>query len=166
MANNAKTGTDVTNKGVVPSTKEAKALAPKQNVGADTGKGTTTITDQVVAKIAGLSIREIPGVYALGGSAARALGMLRDKVGAEENLKQGIGVEIGQTQTALDVNMIVEYPYPVHEVANKVREAIFAGVQGLVGLEVTEVNIKVADVHVPSDDEDEQDEQPEKKELK
>lgn len=151
----------------VPSTKEAKELAPTTNVGADEGKGTTTIADKVVAKVAGLAIREIPGVYNLGNSAARAIGSLRSTIGADDNLKQGISVEIGQTQTALDLTLIVEYPYPVHEVASKVREAIFANVEGLVGLEVTEVNIKVADVHVPSDDNEDQDaEKDSSKELK
>lgn len=149
----------------VPSAETAKELAPKTNVGVDEGKGTTTIADQVVAKVAGLAIREIPGVYDIGNSAARALGSLRSSVGASENLKQGISVEIGQTQTALDLTLIVEYPYPVHEVANKVRDAIFSSVEGLVGLEVKEVNIKVADVHVDTDDDDEEAEK-EAKELK
>ena len=118
-----------------------------------------------MAKVAGLAIKEIPGVYDLGNSAARALGALRSKVGASESITQGISVEIGQTQTALDVVLIVEYPYPVHEVADKVREAIFSSVEGLVGLEVTEVNIKVTDVHVPDSDE-EKEEDKESKDLK
>lgn len=154
-------------KSIVPSADQTKELIPETNVAEDQGRGTTTIADQVVAKVAGLAIREIPGVYDLGGGAARVLGSLRSKIGAEDNLKQGINVEIGQTQTALDLTLIVEYPYPVHEVADKVREAIFNGVEGLVGLEVTEVNIKVTDIHVPSDDEDsDENEDQEKKELK
>ena len=61
----------------------------------------------------------------------------------------------------------MEYPYPVHEVADKVREAIFSAVEGLVGLEVTEVNIKVTDVHVPGNEDDETDEDgKDKKDLK
>lgn len=150
---------------VVPTAEEAKELVPANNVAEDQGQGLTTVADQVVAKVAGLAIKEIPGVYDLGNSAARALGALRSKVGASESITQGISVEIGQTQTALDVVLIVEYPYPVHEVADKVREAIFSAIEGLVGLEVTEVNIKVTDVHVPDDDNNEEDEK-DKKDLK
>ncbi|WP_215523610.1 Asp23/Gls24 family envelope stress response protein [Varibaculum prostatecancerukia] len=150
---------------VVPTAEEAKELIPANNVAEDQGQGLTTVADQVVAKVAGLAIKEIPGVYDLGNSAARALGALRSKVGASESITQGISVEIGQTQTALDVVLIVEYPYPVHEVADKVREAIFSSVEGLVGLEVTEVNIKVTDVHVPDSDE-EKEEEKESKDLK
>lgn len=152
---------------VVPTTEEAKELIPANNVAEDQGQGLTTVADQVVAKVAGLAIKEIPGVYDLGNSAARALGALRSKVGASESITQGISVEIGQTQTALDVVLIVEYPHPVHQVADKVREAIFSAVEGLVGLEVTEVNIKVTDVHVPGNEDDEADEDgKDKKDLK
>ena len=152
---------------VVPTAEEAKELIPANNVAEDQGQGLTTVADQVVAKVAGLAIKEIPGVYDLGNSAARALGALRSKVGASESITQGISVEIGQTQTALDVVLIVEYPYPVHEVADKVREAIFSAIEGLVGLEVTEVNIKVTDVHVPDDDDNEDDQaEKDKKDLK
>ena len=162
MANSQK---DKKNPTVVPTTEEAKELIPANNIAEDQGQGLTTVADQVVAKVAGLAIKEIPGVYDLGNSAARALGALRSKVGASESITQGISVEIGQTQTALDVVLIVEYPYPVHEVADKVREAIFSSVEGLVGLEVTEVNIKVTDVHVPDSDE-EKEEEKESKDLK
>ncbi|PKY72296.1 Asp23/Gls24 family envelope stress response protein [Winkia neuii] len=130
----------------------------QSNIGKDNGNGTTTIADQVVAKIAGLSIREIPGVYDIGGSFSRALGSVRDKMGASENVKQGINVEVGQTQAAVDLTLVAEYPYPLHEVADKVRSKIIEGVEGLVGLEVTEVNIDIADVHIPSIDDDDDDE--------
>ena len=104
-----------------------------------------------------LTVTWIPGVYVLGIPASRARGAVLSKVEASESITQGISVEIGQTQTALDVVLIVEYPYPVHEVADKVRDAIFSAIEGLVGLEVTEVNIKVTDVHVPGSDEEDAD---------
>ena len=75
---------------VVPTAEEAKELIPANNVAEDQGQGLTTVADQVVAKVAGLAIKEIPGVYDLGNSAARALGALRSKVGASESITQGI----------------------------------------------------------------------------
>lgn len=149
----------------VPTPKEAKELVPNKNVGEDSGKGQTSISDQVVAKIAGLAVREIPGVYALGGSAARALGTIRSSVGMDDNIKQGVSVEVGQTQAAIDLTAIIEYPYPIHEVCDKIRESVLNSVEGLVGLEVTEVNIKVVDVHVESEDDDD-DKKEEEKEVR
>ncbi len=66
------------------------------------GRGTTAVADNVVAKIAGIAVRDIPGVFALGGGAAHALGSLRDVVG-QKDLTQGVSVEVGQTQVAVDV---------------------------------------------------------------
>lgn len=120
-------------------------------VKADDGRGSTTIADGVVAKIAGIATQGIPGVYALGGGAARALGSIREAVG-QRDLTQGVNVEVGQTQVAVDVTLVVEYPHPLQKVADDVRDAIYGAVEDLVGMEVTEVNVTVNDVHIPSDD--------------
>lgn len=64
--------------------------ATAQLAGPD-GRDATTVADGVVAKIAGIAIQEIEGVYALGGGAARALGTLREKVG-QKDLTQGVSV--------------------------------------------------------------------------
>ena len=125
---------------------------PTQPAGKD-GRGATTVVDGVVAKIAGIAIQEIDGVHALGGGAARALGTLREKVG-QKDLTQGVSVEVGQTQVAVDVTLVVEYPHPLQQVADNARDAVYSAVEDLVGMEVTEVNITITDIHVPSDDED------------
>ncbi|MDO5049664.1 MAG: Asp23/Gls24 family envelope stress response protein [Actinomycetaceae bacterium] len=136
-----------------PSTEKSLEKKPVHNVGEDRGRGQTTIYDAVVAKIAGLAIDEIPGVYSLGGAVSRAMGSVREAVGASKDITQGVEVEVGELQAAVDVKLIVEYPYPVHEVAEQVRDAVFAAIEGLVGLEVTEVNIEVTDVHFITDEE-------------
>jgi uncharacterized alkaline shock family protein YloU len=113
--------------------------------------GTTTIADGVVAKVAGIAAREIPGVFALGGGGARAFGAIRDVINATD-LAQGVKVEVGETQAAADITIVVEYPAPIQEVANNVRAAVAGAITRLVGLEVVEVNVEVNDVHVPGDD--------------
>ena len=126
---------------------------PETNVGIDQGRGVTTIQDSVVAKIAGLAIEGIPGVYSLGGTVSRALGSVREAVGASKDITQGVSVEVGEVEAAVDIKLIVEYPYPVHEVADQVRDSVFEAVEGLVGLDVKEVNIDVTDVHFVSEKE-------------
>ena len=107
----------------------------------------------VVGRIASgkLDLREVAGVYALGGGGARAFGAIRDVINATD-LAQGVKVEVGETQAAADITIVVEYPAPVHEVAANVRAAVTAAITTLVGLEVVEVNVEVNDVHLPSDD--------------
>ena len=136
-------------------TAAAPAYELSSAVGHD-GRGRTTVADGVVAKIAGIAIQEIDGVHALGGGAARALGNLREKVG-QKDLTQGVNVEVGQTQVAVDVTLVVEYPHPLQQVADNARDAVYSAVEDLVGMEVTEVNITITDIHVPSDGEDSDD---------
>lgn len=113
--------------------------------------GRTTIADGVVAKIAGIAAREIPGVFALGSGGARALGVIRDAINATD-LTQGVRVEVGETQAAVDLTIVVEYPAPIQDVAESVRAAVAGAITRLVGLEVVEVNVDVNDVHLPGDD--------------
>lgn len=119
--------------------------------------GKTTIGDGVVAKIAGIAAREVPGVYALGGGAARALGAIRDALN-NTDLSQGVSVEVGETQVAVDLTIVAEYPMSLQKIADDVRSAVYSAMEKLVGMEVTEVNVTVNDVHVPSDDRDDSDE--------
>jgi uncharacterized alkaline shock family protein YloU len=113
--------------------------------------GTTVVADGVVAKVAGIAAREVPGVFALGGGTARALGALRDVIGTTD-LGQGVRVEVGETQVAADVTIVVEYPAPMHTVAEQVRAAVARTIEQLVGMEVAEVNVAINDVHIPGDD--------------
>ena len=119
--------------------------------GVATGK--TVIVDPVVAKIAGIAARDVPGVYALGGGTARAIGAIRDAIG-NTDLAQGVKVEVGETQVAADVTIVVEYPTPLHQVAADVRAAVADAIERLIGLEVAEINVTVSDVHIPGDDDD------------
>jgi uncharacterized alkaline shock family protein YloU len=116
-----------------------------------TSAGATVIVDSVIAKVAGIAAREVPGVFALGGGAARALGAIRDAMN-NTDLTQGISVEVGETQVAVEITIVVEYPLPLQVVANDVRAAIYRAITDLVGMEVTEVKVTITDVHIPSQD--------------
>ena len=117
-------------------------------------QGTTTIAEDVVQKIAGLAAREVSGVYALGGGAARALGALRERIpGGSQSTGQGVSVEVGEKQAAVDLDLVTEYGVPIADVARSVRRNVITSVEGMTGLQVTEVNISVNDIHLPSDDE-------------
>ncbi|MBX7449250.1 Asp23/Gls24 family envelope stress response protein [Mycolicibacterium sp. 3033] len=120
-----------------------------------TERGKTTIADTVVAKIAGLAAREVTGVHALGGSATRAVGALRDRIpGASVNHAQGVSVEVGEKQAAVDVDIVAEYGVSIHDLAAGIRRNVIAALERMTGLEVVEVNIAVHDVYLAEDDSD------------
>ncbi len=135
------------------SSRVDRAPSAPRPVGDGATAGRTTIADGVVAKVAGIAARDVSGVYALGGGGARALGAIRDAVNATD-LTQGVKVEVGETQVAADITIVVEYPAPIQDVAENVRSAVTGAITRLVGLQVVEVNVEVNDVHLPSDDTD------------
>ncbi|MEV4192060.1 Asp23/Gls24 family envelope stress response protein [Streptomyces toxytricini] len=122
-------------------------------------RGRTSVADGVVEKIAGLAAREVVGVHAMGSGMARTLGAVRDRVpgGAKQSATRGVKAEVGEVQTALDLEIVVDYGVAIPDVAGAVRENVIAAVERMTGLEVVEVNIAVSDVKLP----DEPDEEPE-----
>ncbi|PZF60247.1 Asp23/Gls24 family envelope stress response protein [Curtobacterium sp. MCBD17_034] len=125
------------------------------STGTGTVGGKTDIDNAVVAKIAGIAAREVPGVFALGGGAARAIGAIRG-LANNTDLSQGISVQVGETQVAADVVIVAEYPTDLQAVADGVRTAVAGAIEDYVGLQVTEVNVKVTDVHIPTADDEQQ----------
>ncbi|MBV7699724.1 Asp23/Gls24 family envelope stress response protein [Streptomyces sp. TRM70350] len=123
--------------------------------GAPGSRGRTTIADDVVAKIAGMAAREVPGIHALGGGLARTMGAVRERVpGRRASVTSGVKVEVGERQSAVDLNVVVEYGVAIPDLAADVRENVISAVERMTGLEVVEVNIAVDDVHLPDEEEE------------
>ncbi|PXY36143.1 Asp23/Gls24 family envelope stress response protein [Prauserella flavalba] len=133
------------------ATVDRKAVGPGTSL-LVTDQGMTTIATTVVRRIAGMAAREVSGVHELGGGAARALGALRERVpGASASAGQGVSVEVGEKQAAIDLRVVVDYGVPIPAVARAIRANAIAAVEDMTGLEVVEVNIAVEDVHLPED---------------
>jgi uncharacterized alkaline shock family protein YloU len=117
-------------------------------------QGKTAIADTVVAKIAAMAAREVSGVYQLGGGAARALGALRERIPGSggPNVAQGVAVEVGETQAAVDIDVVVEYGVRITDLAAGVRRNVKTSLERMTGLEVVEVNVAINDIHLPSDE--------------
>jgi uncharacterized alkaline shock family protein YloU len=119
-------------------------------------RGQTSIADPVVTKVAGVAAREVPGVYALGGGAARAISSMTARVGLGDDHSQGVSVEVGETEAAVDLTLVIEYGESIPQVSSAIRENVIKRIEGITGLSVTEVNITVNDMHFPGDDEDQE----------
>lgn len=117
--------------------------------------GKTVIDDGVVAKLTGIAIREVAGVYDLGGGAARMAGAIRGVVG-NTDLAQGVSVEVGEHEVAADISVVAEYPVALQDLSDRVRAAAAKAITELVGMQVAEINVTINDVHVPSDDKNEE----------
>jgi uncharacterized alkaline shock family protein YloU len=118
----------------------------------ESGHGRTSISDAVVTKVAGIAAREVSGVYSLGGGAARAFGSLTSRVGIGDERTQGVSVEVGETEAAVDLVVIIEYGESIPRVSQAIRENVIRRIEGITGLNVTEVNISVNDLWFPGDE--------------
>jgi len=126
-----------------------------------TERGTTTIQDGVVSKVAGIAAQEVEGVRMGSGGASQAVGNIMSAVpgvgsGSES---RGVSVEVGEVETAVDLNLIVEYGRTIHQIAEAVRTNVIRRVENLIGLRVTEVNITVNDIFFPQQEQQQQQEQ-------
>lgn len=123
----------------------------------DPDRGQTIIADVVVSKIAGLAARQVPGVYDLGQGAARMMGAIRERIpGTGADVQQGVAVEVGETEAAVDIVIVAEYGVAIHQLANAIRQSIIKAVESMTGLSVTEVNIHVVDIHLPETEDDDE----------
>jgi uncharacterized alkaline shock family protein YloU len=122
-----------------------------------TERGSTTIQDSVVSKVAGIAAQEVDGVR-MGGGASQAVGSIMSAVPgvSSGSQSQGVSVEVGEVEAAVDLSMTVEYGRSIHQIAEAVRNNVIRRVENLVGLRVTEVNIAVTDVFFPQQEQQEQ----------
>lgn len=115
----------------------------------DDTQGRTVIAETAVAKVVGVAVRGVAGVHALGSGASRSIGAIREVVGATD-LTQGVRVEVGESQVAVDIVLVADYGYPLQTLANTIRRAVYGAVEDLVGRNVIEVNIEITDVFIPT----------------
>jgi uncharacterized alkaline shock family protein YloU len=114
--------------------------------------GITTVSNAVVAQVAGIAAQEVERVQMGGGATAAVGGFLQSVTGSSSgNYARGVSVEVGDEEAAIDLTMVVEYGYSVPQLTEAARRNVINRVESLTGLRVTEVNITVNDVQIPDE---------------
>jgi len=86
----------------------------RNNASLAASRGTTTIANEVVEKIAGIAARDVPGVYDLGGDTVRLLSSVREKLHlGDESKAQGIAVKLNGKKAELSITIVLEYGFVV-----------------------------------------------------
>ena len=114
-----------------------------------TERGTTTIQDGVVSKVAGIAAQEVEGVRMGSGGTSQAVGSIMSAVpgvGGGASQSRGVSVEVGEVEAAVELTITVEYGRSIPQIAEAVRTNVIRRVESLVGLRVTEVTITVSDI--------------------
>ena len=152
---------------IIPQTTEEREAAaaklaaeietPKTLDALHTEHGDTSIADTVVAKIAGMAAREVPGVFSMGNAARRAISGLTNRVSGgtgQASVSNGVSVQKGESQATVDLSVVVEYGASIVTVSDQIRENVIRAVEFGTGLEVVSVDVNVTDVHLPDEDDE------------
>ena len=110
----------------------------------DASLGEVKIADEVVAIIAALAATEVDGVASMAGNITNeVIGKLGIK-----NLSKGVKVDVLEGVVTVSLALNLKYDYSIMEVTKKVQENVKNAVENMTGLEVADVNIKVAGVEM------------------
>ena len=104
--------------------------------------GLVVIAEEVVAKIAGMAALEVEGVAAMSGN--NTTDMIGKLSGA--SLARGVRVEVEDGVTTIDLILVLTYDYSIPKVSKEVQEKVKAAIENMTGLEVSDVNVKIAGV--------------------
>ena len=109
----------------------------------DAVKGELTYEDKVSQKIIGLSLEKVDGLLAVDGG---FFSNLTDKIINTDHVGNGVNVEVGKEQVAVDLNVVVEYQKNVPDLYKHIKEVVVSQVSKITDLEVVEVNVNVVDI--------------------
>ncbi len=109
--------------------------------------GAVMIADEVVAIIAGLAATEIEGVASMAGNATREL---VSKLGVK-SLSKGVKVDVLEGVVTVSLALTLKYGYNIKSITAKVQDKVKTAIENMTGLEVADVNIRVAGVQIPEE---------------
>jgi len=129
------------------------STTPVRTSGSSGVGGVTKIADSVVARIAGLAAREVPGVHDMTSTGlGQAFGGLTGRVTGQDQMDRGVAVQVGEVECIVDLNLVVDYQASIPQVAEAIRRNVSGRIEAMTGLNTKEVNINVADLYFPDQD--------------
>jgi uncharacterized alkaline shock family protein YloU len=139
---------------VTPAAASAEAI-PVARGSLAIGDGQISVAEGVVQKIADRACRETPGVHSLGTGPGRTFGALRERVPGSSgpNVAPGVGAEVGTTEAAIDLDIVIDYGVSIAELDRSIQRNVKQSVELMTGLRVLEVNVAVDDVYLPGTNE-------------
>lgn len=111
----------------------------------ENGIGAVRIADEVVSIIAGMAATEVEGIAGMSGGLVGGIAEILGK----KNLAKGVKVEVGETEAAVDLYIIVKFGVRIPDVALTVQEKVKNAIESMTGLSVVEVNVHVQGVGFP-----------------
>ena len=110
----------------------------------DNSMGEVQIADEVVAIIAALAATEVDGVASMAGNITNELvSRLGMKI-----LSKGVKVDVLEGVVTVSLALNLKYNYSIMDVTAKVQDRVKTAIENMTGLEVADINIRVAGVEM------------------
>lgn len=107
----------------------------------ESDRGVTTVGESVISTLASRAADKVEGVY-LGGKPSGTNGL----VGRVRGSSQGLSVEVGRTEVAMDLTVGIDYGRSIAETIERLRRGITDEVESATGLRVRELNTTISDI--------------------
>jgi len=112
--------------------------------------GKNTISDEVVAQLVEIAAKEVQGIHSIAKQGiGEQIAGLTQRLSGKWQSEQGIVVEVGEREVAIDLRIIADYGVRVPDLAVALRRNIIDRIESLLGLIVKEVNIQVSGLFFP-----------------
>jgi len=108
-----------------------------------TTRGTLTFEDKVIQKIVGYAIANVTGLLNVSGG---FLTNIKNKIVSNDNVSDGINVEVGQEQVAVDLKIVVDFDANAHDIYKQMQTVIAKELVKTTGLTLIELNVTVVDI--------------------
>lgn len=110
--------------------------------------GTITITEDVIANIAGLAAIENYGIV---GMASRSATDGLWQILGRDNVRKGVQVSMVDDRIVVDLYVMIQYGVSINAVAENAIHNIAYRIQDTTGVGVSSVNVHVEGIHVQAD---------------
>lgn len=109
----------------------------------DKDGNTVQISEDVIASIAAMSMKDIKGVYAVGSGVKNGI---MEKLGWED-LAKGVTVEVLEDGVIVDVVITVNFDKKIMDVSKEIQDKIQTTIKDMTDMDVIAVNVRVAGVN-------------------
>lgn len=116
-------------------------------------KGQLTFDDKVIQKIVGYAIENVSGLLGVDGG---FVANIKNKLVNSDNPTDGINVEVGKEQVAVDLNIVIEFGHNAHDIYTDISKVVSQKLEEATSLALVELNVEVIDIQTKSEFEESQ----------
>lgn len=111
-------------------------------------KTSVTYEEKVIAKIVGHALESVDGLLAVSGG---FFSNLKNSVVNSDSVTDGVNVEVGTKEVAVDLDIVVEYGKDIPAIVESIKAIVSQNVEVMTHLKVVELNANVVDVKTKAD---------------